>query len=51
VENPLDYGDKIIEILLNLLDNGKKPDSYWVVLLNTVYTEKEAAAAISNRKY
>jgi len=51
VDNPLGYGDKTIEILLDLLDNGKKPDSYWVVLLNAVYTEKEAAAALPNRKY
>ena len=38
VENPLGYGNKTIEILLDLLDNGKKPDNYWVVLKNEVYT-------------
>ena len=51
VENPLGYGAKTIEILLDYLDNGKKPDTYWVKLKNDVYTEKEAAAALPNRKY
>jgi len=51
VENPLGYGDKTIEILLDLLDNGKKPADYWVVLKNSVYTEKEAAIALPYRRY
>ena len=52
VENPLGgYGEKTIEIILDLLDNGKKPDNYWVVLPTVVFTEKEAAAALSDRKH
>ena len=51
VENPLGYGNKTIEILLDLLDNGKKPSEWWIVLKNAVYTEKEAAAALPLRQY
>ena len=51
VENPLGYGDKTIEILLDYLDNGKSPDKYWVILKNAVYTEKNASVALPNRKY
>jgi len=51
VENPIEYGEKTIKILIDLLDNGKKPDNYWVVLKNDVYTEKEAIAALPDRKY
>ena len=51
VENPLGYGDKTIEILLDLLDNGRPPSDWWVVLKNAVFTEKEAAAALPNRQY
>ena len=51
VENPLGYGDATIAILLDLLDNGKKPDDYWVVLKNKVYLQKDAAEALPNRKY
>ena len=51
VENPLGYGDATIKILLDLLDNSKKPDNYWVVLKNEVYLQKDAAAALPYRKY
>ena len=51
VENPLGYGEKTIEILLELLDNGKKPDNYWVILKNAVYTQSDAAEVLSERKY
>ena len=51
VENPLGYGDETIRILLDYLDNGKKPEPFWQVLKNAVFTEKEAAAALPTRKY
>jgi len=51
IENPVGYGDKTIEILIDLLDNGKKPDDYWVILKTEVFTEKEAAAALPNIRY
>ena len=51
VENPLGYGEATIKILLDLLDNSKKPDDYWVVLKNEVYLQKDAASALPNRKY
>lgn len=43
VDNPLGYGEKTIKILLELLDNGSKPDEYWVVLESAVYTENDSA--------
>jgi len=51
VENPLGYGDKTIEILLDYLDNGKEPAEFWVKLKNAVFTEKDAAAVLPTRKY
>ena len=49
VDNPLCYGEKTIDILLELLDNGKKPGAYWVVLESAVYTEKDAAEILLHR--
>lgn len=46
VDNPLGYGEKTIEILLDLLDRRKKPDGYWVVLDSPVFTEKDAASRL-----
>jgi len=50
VENPLGYGDKTIEVLLAMLDEGKMPEE-WVKLKNNLFTQDQAAAALPNRTY
>ena len=50
VENPLGYGNKVIEILTAYFDNGTTPEK-WVKLFNQAYTQEEAAAALPNRTF
>ena len=51
VENPLGFGKKTIELLIDYLDNNVTPGEWWVKLKNDLYTQANAAAALPTRKY